>query len=307
MEEITFSFFISTYNRVEDLKYTLKHLEPLLQSLKVECLICDDASTDGTSEFLNAHYPHLRLFKNEEHKGYIYSRNFLLTQVKGQYAISMDDDLNFISSNVLAIIKAYFESKPKCAVQGFRVFWGKEEPIAKHTSQIAMQVRNFVGCAHAFRMKAWKEIPEYPEWFVFYGEENYASFQFFKNNWEIHYVPEVLGHHRVDMKARKKNTKDFITRQRRALRAGWYVNFIFLPVLVALRFWFYSIWAQLKNHVLKGHLKILVILPLVFVDLFRNLPRVFNRNYRLSAEEYVRYKNLPPIPIYWTPSIKDNL
>jgi hypothetical protein len=36
-------------------------------------------------------------------------------------------------------------------------------------------VKSFVGCGHAWRMKAWHEIPNYPEWFEFYGEENYAS------------------------------------------------------------------------------------------------------------------------------------
>lgn len=306
MKAVTFSFFITTYNRLDDLRISLNSLEEFLERPDIECLICDDASTDGTSAFIRDNYPKIRLFTNTKKKGLIHNRNALLREVCGQYAISIDDDLNFISSNVLQIIENHFVEYPKCGVLGFRVFWGKNEPSHKQTNETHRRVKDFIGCAHAFKMEAWRDIPEYPEWFIFYGEENYASYQFFKHDWEIHYVPQVLGHHRVDMKARRSNTKDFFWRQRRALRAGWYVYFMCLPLNNALKLWLYSIWYQLKKHLAKGRFYILPIMILAFVDLVKNSLKILREENRLTKEEFKRYQSLPNIPVYWTPKRLNN-
>jgi hypothetical protein len=65
-------------------------------------------------------------------------------------------------------------------------------------------MKSFAGGAHAWRMSAWRQIPDYPSWFIFHGEEDFAAYEMFKKRLEIHYLPSVLVHHRVDLKARKK-------------------------------------------------------------------------------------------------------
>lgn len=44
----------------------------------------------------------------------------------------------------------------------------------------------------------------------------------------MQYVPEVFVLHRVDLKLRKAQTKDFTLRYRRGLRAGWFAIFLFI-------------------------------------------------------------------------------
>jgi GT2 family glycosyltransferase len=100
-------------------------------------------------------------------------------------------------------------------------------------------------------MNAWRSIPSYPEWFEFYGEETFASLHLFKNHWEVHYVPEVFVLHRVDLKLRKTQTKDFTLRYRRGLRAGWFAIFLFYPTAKAIHFFLYSLWMQLKTKIFK--------------------------------------------------------
>jgi hypothetical protein len=41
-------------------------------------------------------------------------------------------------------------------------------------------LQSFVGCGHVWRMDAWRTIENYPEWFYFYGEEDFASYLLFK-------------------------------------------------------------------------------------------------------------------------------
>src|SRR5690606_33502883 len=131
------------------------------------------------------------------------SRNELLNLTKAKYAITLDDDAHIVTQHSLEIIETFFEMHKKCAVIAFRIFWGKDAPDHVNHNLENTQVKGFVGCGHVWRMDAWRSIPNYPEWFVFYGEEEFASYQLFKNNWEVHYVPDVLVHHRVDIKNRK--------------------------------------------------------------------------------------------------------
>ena len=47
-----FTLCITTYNRIDELKFTLAHLDQINILSRLRCLICDDGSSDETSEFL---------------------------------------------------------------------------------------------------------------------------------------------------------------------------------------------------------------------------------------------------------------
>jgi len=75
MNTVTYSILITTRNRLEELKYTLNTLKYLIVRPDVECIICDDGSTDGTSGNIKEYYPEVTLIQNKKSKGLIYSRN----------------------------------------------------------------------------------------------------------------------------------------------------------------------------------------------------------------------------------------
>jgi GT2 family glycosyltransferase len=296
----SFTILITTKNRKTDLAITLNKIKYLLERNDVVCIICDDGSTDGTSEFLKKEYPQIQLIQNPESKGLIYSRNKLLSLVKSEFAISLDDDAHFVTNNSLESIREYFENHTNCGLIALRIFWGLGEPKETVSNEKSNQVQGFVGCGHVWRMKAWREIPEYPAWFVFYGEEDFASYQLFKKNWEIHYLPEVLVHHRVDVKSRKNNT-DYGIRLRRSLRSGWFLFFLFYPIRMIPEKMVYSIWIQLKMKVFKGDLKVLKALFLALFDLIRMMPKIIKNTNRLTEKECIEYQKLPKTKIYWQP------
>lgn len=298
---IKFSILISTKNRLDDLQLTLQKLSHLLEREDVECIIYDDGSTDNTSEFLKENHTNIQLLTNEKSKGYIYNRNYLLNNCKGKYAISLDDDSNFISENCLEIIENHFASNENCGVIACRIFWSKEEPLSTFTNEVAQKVSGFVGCGHIWNRDAWKKIPNYPEWFEFYGEEDFASFQLHKKGLEIHYVPEILVHHRVNVSARKKD-KDYQIRRRRSLRAGWYNYFMFYPILIVPKKIGSSVWQQLKNHTFKGNYKATFGMIQAIFDLFMNSFTIFKTSNRLTTKEYKEYCDLTETKIYWHPN-----
>jgi len=303
MSNPTFSILITTKNRKDDLNFTLGKIQHLLNRDDVVCLICDDGSTDRTFEFIQENYPEIQLIRNNKSKGLIYSRNRLMDLVTTQFAISIDDDLHFVTQDPFSIIQQAFNQNPKTGLFSFRIFWDLEEPDTINCNEVLHRVKSFAGGAHVWQMSAWNTIPNYPEWFVFYGEEDFASYHLFKKNWEIHYLPDVLVNHRVNLKKRKKNS-DYSLRLQRSLRSGWYLYFLFYPIRMIPKKMVYSIWMQIKLKVFKGDLKALKAIVLALFDLLFSIPKIIKNSNRLSTEEYKEYQKLAETKLYWHPEDK---
>lgn len=295
-----FTILITTKNRKDDLAVTLRKSQDLLDREDVVFIICDDGSTDGTDLFIQKEYPNIQLIRNTESKGLIYSRNRLMDLVTTEFAISIDDDLHFITQTPLEIIKSTFNENPNIGLLGFRIFWNLREPKIINSDEVLHRMKSFVGCGHVWRMSAWRDIPDYPAWFIFYGEEDFASYQLLKKKWEIYYLPQVLVNHRVDIKSRKKNS-DYALRLQRSLRAGWYLYFLFYPIKIIPRKLAYSIWMQLKLKVFKGDFKALKALFFAILDLLFSIPKIIKNTNRLSIQEYQNYQKLEETKIYWKP------
>lgn len=300
ISNLVFSVLITTKNRKDDLAFTLSKMSALLQDKTVEFVVFDDGSTDGTYEYIKLYYPDLKIQRNERSKGLIYCRNKMLNETRATYAISLDDDAHFVSHNPLLTIETHFVENPDCGVIASRIFWGLSEPNEIVSNENIIRVKGFVGCGHVWRMSSWNDIPNYPEWFVFYGEEDFASCQLFKKKWEVHYLPEVFVNHRVNLKSRKRNS-DYVIRLRRSLRAGWYLFFLFYPIGTIPRKMGYSIWMQFKLKVFKGDMKALMAIVLALLDLLLAVPKIIKYSNRLTLEEYNDYQRLPQTKIYWKP------
>lgn len=303
MTSYKFAILITTKNRIEELLKTLKEIDHLLVRDDVECIIWDDGSTDDTYHTIEKKYPDIRIYRNERSKGLIYSRNRLLSETTAKYAISLDDDLHFITRNPLELIEDFFLRHQDCAVISFRIFWSTIAPTSTEHYEAVEQVRNFAGGAHVWRMDIWRSIPDYPEWFIFYGEEEFASYQLYRQKKAIYYVPDILCHHRVNLKERKKQ-KDYIIRLRRSLRSGWYLYALFHPFRVIPKNLAYSLWQQLKLRVFKGDLKALIAIFQAIGDVIINIPRLIKNRSALSLKEFKEITKLPNAKLYWKPQEK---
>lgn len=297
---VQFSILITTKNRLQDLIFTLDKINYLLERPDVECIVCDDGSTDGTFDYIKEHFPKIIVFRNEKTKGLIHNRNVLLNNCSGGYAISLDDDAHFESENLLEIIENYFKTNAKCGVIACRIFWGLEFPNNIVSNEEVIRTKGFVGCGHIWNMQAWRETPNYPAWFMFYGEEEFAAFQLFKKAWEIHYVPQILVHHRVDIKSRKEQ-RDYQIRLRRSLRSGWYLYFLFYPWNQISKRFSYTLWIQIKRKIFKGDVKATFAILQALGDVIIHYPKLMKISNRLNKSEFNEFNELEETKIYWNP------
>ena len=300
-KKVDFAFLIATKNRCQELLLTLESLAPYTSNSAVRCVVFDDGSTDGTSQAIQDHFPAVELWRNEESRGYLYCRNQLLNHVDADFLISLDDDAHFISDRVLELIQQTFDTLPHAGVLAFRIFWSEQLPSSTDSSDETLPVNSFVGCGHVWRKTAWQLIPNYPEWFQFYGEEDWATLQLYQQGFTVQYVPEILVHHRVDQSRRAQNKVEFIFRYRYSLRAGWYTFILLYPLRQAIYFWLYSFVKQLQKIVVKSQYKVVKPLFLALFDLLVHLPKLIRNRKPVLAELFKEFRQVNGAKIYWNP------
>ena len=122
--DILFSIVVPTYNRRSLLQ---EAVQSVVQQTYAhwELLIVDDASTDGTADYvrsltdLRIHYYHLD--KGERSR----ARNFGMRQAKGDYILFLDDDDYFLSDHLSLFYQACVQAPDRQSI--FRTGYFREE------------------------------------------------------------------------------------------------------------------------------------------------------------------------------------
>ena len=89
------SVIVLTYNNLAFTQACLRSLEANTHCLDWELILVDNASTDGTREFLAdyvSHNPRARLVQNEENLGFAAGNNQGLTVAEGEYLVILNND-----------------------------------------------------------------------------------------------------------------------------------------------------------------------------------------------------------------------
>ncbi len=86
---------IPTKNRREDILRALASCER--QTVPLEIIVCDDASTDGTSEAVKQQFPRVIVLRTERSLGSTINRNRAVERATTPFIFSIDDDSEFLS------------------------------------------------------------------------------------------------------------------------------------------------------------------------------------------------------------------
>jgi len=103
------SIYMPTHNRLELLKRAVASIQA--QTYKdFELLIVNDASTDGTAEYLDClaeSDPRVRCFHQPNSQGACVARNLAIDEAKGEFITGLDDDDEFTAERLQTFIDAY--------------------------------------------------------------------------------------------------------------------------------------------------------------------------------------------------------
>lgn len=118
MELPSVSVIISVFGQLEYTKCCLAQLEETLSGkLDYEVLIIDDASKDGTVDFLKDLGEPYRVFFNEKNQGFAKNNNLGAKEARGEYLCFLNNDV-FVQGDWLSPMLRVFEEKKKVGIVG---------------------------------------------------------------------------------------------------------------------------------------------------------------------------------------------
>ena len=222
---ITLSIVIVNYNVREFLEQALSSLQAALAGLSHEVWVVDNASTDGSVEWLRSHYPQVRLIANTVNVGFARANNQALAACQGQFICLLNPD-TIVQENTFSSLLAFFAAHPHAGAVGCKVLnpdgslqlacrrsfptpwvaltkiiglaalfprsriFGRYNLTFLDPEQSA-EVEALSGSFMLIRRETVQQVGFLDEAFFMYGEDLDYCFRIREAGWQIHYVPDT--------------------------------------------------------------------------------------------------------------------
>jgi GT2 family glycosyltransferase len=208
------SIIILNWNAKEMTKECLNSIKN--QSFKdYETILVDNASTDGSSEYLKKRFPEINLIKNKENYGYAKGNNIGIKKARGNYILILNNDIvldktflkeldkNKNKADILGT-KNYFYDKPK-------IIWAIGSKLNKFTMRAnlvanklkdskeidKMKINHAVGSAMLVNKKVFEKVGYLNENYFAYFEETEFQLRAQEYGFKISWIPSAKLWHKV--------------------------------------------------------------------------------------------------------------
>ena len=142
------------------------------QTVPVEIIVCDDASSDGLVEALAAAHPDVRVIRSDVSRGPCFQRNVGVAAASSEIVFPLDDDSMLVSPRTIEQTLPEFDD-PRVAVVAMPFQHVLQSPTVhqRRRGEERETSVNYAACAHAVRRSAFLELGGYPEEYFYMGEE----------------------------------------------------------------------------------------------------------------------------------------
>jgi GT2 family glycosyltransferase len=216
------TILITTRDRKDELRAALRSCDG--QSVPVEVLVVDDASTDGTPDMVRAEFPHVRLEASAARRGYIVQRNRGAALAAAPVVLSIDDDAVLSGPRIAEQAEAAFDH-PRVAAATLPYVDVNLTPGVIYQpppppGSPVLCAPQYIGTAHALRRDVFLALGGYREALFHFNEEvDYAV-----RLYDAGYVVRVAGadpvHHLASPK--REASHAYVYRARNRLLYGWH-------------------------------------------------------------------------------------
>lgn len=203
------SICIANYNGIPIISECLDSIYAQQGDIPVEIIVHDDASTDGSVEFLRRNYPNIRLIESKHNVGFCVSNNRMATVAKGEYLLLLNNDAALFPDAIVSLLaKAKEISRP--AILGLPQYDADNgelldrgslfdpflNPIPNLDSS-RLDVGMVMGACMWIPKELWLELGGFPEWFGSIGEDLYLCCRARLAGYKVAALGHSGFHHRV--------------------------------------------------------------------------------------------------------------
>lgn len=261
MTDVLFSVIIVNWNGKEFLGHCIDSV--ISQSIPrnhYEVIVVDNASSDGSAEYVKQNYPDVMLIQNTTDRGFAGGNNDAFNIGRGRYFALLNNDA-LADYHWLESIKCEFENHPNTGIISSKIFiWDRENPAFEDSNALDViwpkvdpwtgsafqlveerprhKVDYAMGAAMAVRKSVYSRIGGFDEGYFAYFEDTDLSARAIRAGFDIIYVPAAKVWHRGS--AANRAIPNFIFRMmvRNRIRfvlknfdTGYLISFTILYVL----------------------------------------------------------------------------
>ena len=229
MNSIDLSIIIVSFNNKLVIKQCLESLYAVEIEVPYEIIVVDNASTDGSTEMIEAHYNKVFLIKNRENLMFAKANNQAIAVAQGKYLLLLNSD-TIVQKGSIERLVDFLSAHPKVAAVGPKVLnvdgtlQSKGFPLSPIRGKILhslninknimpeklkkiifakyfwsandfAQVGWISGCCMLLKKAVVEEIGGLCEEFFFYCEDVEWCYRAIKAKYEIWYVPTAVITH----------------------------------------------------------------------------------------------------------------
>ncbi|MBI4808474.1 MAG: glycosyltransferase [Nitrosomonadales bacterium] len=179
------SVCIANFNGMGVIDDCLRSVQKQIGNLSIEIIVHDDASTDGSAEYIRLHYPDVVLLESAENVGFCVSNNRMVDRARSKYILLLNNDAALFP-DALTTLKMEAERIGRPAMLGLPQYdadTGELADIGSLLDPFLNSVPNLdsergdvgmvAGACLWMPKTLWLELGGFPEWFGSIGEDLY--------------------------------------------------------------------------------------------------------------------------------------
>ena len=219
IEKAEISICIANYNGEKVITPCIESVLSQQVNARIEVLVHDDASTDGSLELIGKNFPQVRCIKSEENIGFCKSNNKLARIASGKYLLFLNNDavllpgalsvllheaINSGKDTILGLPHYNMESDSLIDLGSkFDLFLNPVPNLKSNNINIGM----VVGACLWIPRTLWDEIGGFPDWYSILSEDLYLCLIAYVWGYEVkivntsgfkHWVGHSLGGGKLD-------------------------------------------------------------------------------------------------------------
>jgi hypothetical protein len=249
------SIIIVTWNSRRDIEKCLHALEKFCTSVTVEIIVFDNASPDGTADWVTAHFPNVQMIRSEINAGFARGNNLATQKAQGRHLLFLNPD-TWVDDDLATPIVSFLDSHPEAGACAPRVLnpdgsvqrgsmrtlptletllydqtgLSRLFPRSQRFGRYWMtwwdhndlrEVEQPAGACLAIRRKVFEQIGGFDEGYFMYYEDVELCRAILAAGWKIYFLPQARVYHRGGQstsQAVQKNFAEFYRSQYRYVR-----------------------------------------------------------------------------------------